>query len=168
MRPNATLTTRLPADRATQVERNGEANLAGGHSGPIPVATRDGNVYVTSPVTGETREVDPTTAVGLIQSGWIPTPRERAVALRAEQIVAEAVRREVTPAKALWFGMLDGLTLGLVRFAMPNVLFDVSDEVHAFPSWCGRFLTFGALVILLGSRLATRRGLPRASPTPQR
>lgn len=124
-------------------------------------ARRGGRVYVTQPVTGEIREVDPPTARTLIdRHGWMASSLESARAHRARQIVDEAVRQQITPSRSWWFGVLDGASLGTMRLAMPNALFDVSSEMFPGYSWLGRAMGFGLVVAAIGRLF---RGSPKAA-----
>lgn len=84
----------------------------------IPVAARAGNVYLTSPVTGETKEVDPTSAVEMIQGGWVPMQEPGAEALRTAQIPGEVAAQQPALGK-FGYGVARGVLTPAVDFAYP-------------------------------------------------
>jgi hypothetical protein len=85
----------------------------------IPVAARAGNVYLTSPITGEVREVDPQAAAEMIQAGWVPPGETSAEAVRAEQIPREVAAQQSGLGK-FGYGVARGVMTPLVDLALPQ------------------------------------------------
>ena len=84
-----------------------------------PVATRQGNVYLTSPITGEVREVNPNDAVQMLQSGWVPNSEAGAERVRASQIPAEVAAAQPDLGK-LGYGVARGVATPLIDLALPQ------------------------------------------------
>lgn len=93
--------------------------VAPGTPPAVPVAVRQGNVYLTSPVTGEVREVDPNEAAALLQTGWVPNSETGAEGIRAAQIPGEAAAQEGSLGK-LGYGVARGVMTPLVDLALPE------------------------------------------------
>lgn len=103
--------------------------VAPGTPPSVPVAVRQGDVYLTSPVTGEVREVDPTTAAQLLQSGWVPPSEQGAEATRAGQIPGEVAAAQPALGK-VGYGLARGVGTPLVDLSLPagNRVGDVLSE----------------------------------------
>jgi hypothetical protein len=84
-----------------------------------PVAVRQGNVYLTSPITGEVREVEPNEAAALLQTGWTPPSEQGAEQVRAAQIPAEVAAAQPELGK-LGYGVARGVMTPLVDLSLPQ------------------------------------------------
>lgn len=85
---------------------------------PLPVAVRQGNVYLTSPMTGEVREVEPDKAAALLQSGWVPNSEGGAEGIREAQIPGEVAAQQSDLGK-FGYGVVRGVGTPLVDLALP-------------------------------------------------
>lgn len=84
-----------------------------------PVAVRQDKVYLTSPITGEAREVEPNEAAALLQTGWVPQSEQGAEAVRAAQIPGEYVATQPDLGK-LGYGLARGVATPLVDLTLPQ------------------------------------------------
>jgi hypothetical protein len=86
---------------------------------PVRVAVRNENVYLTSPVTGEVREVEPNEAAQLLQSGWVPNTETGAEQVRSAQIPGEVAAQQSDLGK-LGYGVARGVGTPLIDLALPQ------------------------------------------------
>lgn len=84
-----------------------------------PVAVRQDKVYLTSPITGESREVEPNEAAALLQTGWVPQSEQGAEAVRAAQIPGEYVATQPDLGK-LGYGLARGVATPLIDLTLPQ------------------------------------------------
>ncbi len=114
----------------------------------LPVASRGGNVYLTSPITGEVKEVDPQAAAEMIQAGWVPPSEQTAEGARAAQIPAEVAAQQSDLGK-FGYGVARGVMTPLVDLSLPE-----GSRVHEVLSEDSPWLTGGGEAAgMLGSVL---------------
>ncbi len=70
-------------------------------------------MYLTSPITGEVKEVAPQVAAEMIQSGWVPQGEQGAEAVRAAQIPGEVAAQQSDLGK-FGYGVARGVMTPLV------------------------------------------------------
>lgn len=103
----------------------------------VPVASRAGSVYLTSPITGEVKEVDPQAAAEMIQAGWVPPSEQGAEGVRAAQIPGEVAAQQSDLGK-FGYGVARGVMTPLVDLALPQ-----GSRVHEVMSEDSPWLTGG-------------------------
>ena len=125
-----------------------------------PVAVRGGNVYLTSPITGETKEVAPDAAVEMLRSGWVPNTETSAERVRAGQIPAEVAGEQPALGK-FGYGVTRGVLTPLVDMALPE-----GGRGAALRGGCSRLAT--AVTAASLPPAGSHRTTPAASPTSTR
>lgn len=112
------------------------------------IENKQGEVYLTDPLSGEVQEVPSEQATLLLQRGWIPNDKSSADAVRAMQIPQEVAAEQPALGK-FGYGVARGVLTPLVDTALP-----AGNRVHEVLSEDSPWLTGGGEAAgMLGSAL---------------